>query len=176
VLALLDRVLEPNYLLSQLQVINVLPGEQAQPLHHDDGFYRVPRPRPALGAATIVAIDEFREDNGATIVLPRSHLWGERGPSDDDPRVPAVMRAGSAIFFLGTLWHGAGANRSDAGRLCVTAQYCAPWCRQQENFSLSVSRERVKACSEPIRRMLGYSIHPPFIGFVDGKHPKRLLE
>ena len=26
------------------------------------------------------------------------------------------------------------------------------------------------------QRMLGYSIHPPFIGQVDGMHPKRLLE
>jgi hypothetical protein len=25
-------------------------------------------------------------------------------------------------------------------------------------------------------RMLGYSIHPPFMGMVDGMHPKRVLE
>src|SRR5262245_4370178 len=176
ILALLDRVLEANYLLSQLQVIDLLPGEQAQPVHHDDGFYRVARPRPALGAATIFAIDDFTADNGATVLLPGSHRWDDRAPTDADPRIPAVMPAGSVAFFLGTLWHGGGANRTAAGRLCVTAQYCARWCRQQENFSLSVSRERVKQCSPHIQRLLGYSIAPPFIGFVDGKHPRRLLE
>jgi ectoine hydroxylase-related dioxygenase (phytanoyl-CoA dioxygenase family) len=176
VLALVDRILAPNYLLSQLQVINILPGEAAQPLHHDDGFYPVARPRPPLGAATIFAIDDFTADNGATVVLPGSHLWGDRAPVDEDARVPVVMPAGSVVFFVGTLWHGAGANRTGRGRLCVTAQYCAPWCRQQENFSLSVSRERARASSEHIQRMLGYSICPPFVGFVDGKHPKRLLE
>jgi ectoine hydroxylase-related dioxygenase (phytanoyl-CoA dioxygenase family) len=67
------------------------------------------------------------------------------------------------------------ANRTEAPRACVTAQYCAPWCRQQENFSLSVSRERARESSEHIQRLLGYSIHPPFMGFVDGKHPRRLL-
>jgi ectoine hydroxylase-related dioxygenase (phytanoyl-CoA dioxygenase family) len=175
ILALLDRVLQPNYLLSQLQVINLLPGEAAQPLHYDDGFYEVPRPRRALGAATIWPIDAFTRENGATIVVPRSHLWGDRDPLPEDPREPVVMSPGSVVFFLGTLWHGAGQNLTDRGRLCVTAQYCAPWCRQQENFSLSVSRERVKQCSEHVQRMLGYSIHPPFMGFVDGKHPKRLL-
>src|SRR5690349_21768542 len=77
ILALLDRVLEPNYLLSQLQVINLLPGEAAQPLHHDDGFYRVARPRVALGAATIFAIDDFTEENGATVMLPGSHRWDD---------------------------------------------------------------------------------------------------
>jgi ectoine hydroxylase-related dioxygenase (phytanoyl-CoA dioxygenase family) len=176
ILALLDRVLEPNYLLSQLQVINLLPGEAAQPWHHDDGFYRVARPRPALGAATIFAIDDFTADNGATVVFPGSHRWPDRGPTDADARAPVAMPAGSVVFFLGTLWHAAGANRTERGRLCVTAQYCAPWCRQQENFSLSVSRARAKQCSEHVQRMLGYSIYPPFIGFVDGMHPRRLLE
>jgi hypothetical protein len=176
VLALLDHVLDANYLLSQLQVIDVMPGEAAQPLHHDDVFYRVARPRRALGAATIFAIDDFTADNGATVIVPGSHSWDERTPSDSDRRDAAVMPAGSAVLFLGTTWHGAGANHSDRGRMCVTAQYCAPWCRQQENFSLSVSRMRAKQCSEHIQRMLGYSIHPPFMGFVDGKHPKRLLE
>jgi ectoine hydroxylase-related dioxygenase (phytanoyl-CoA dioxygenase family) len=176
ILALADHILEPNYLLSQLQAINVLPGEAAQPLHHDDGFYRVPRPRAPLGVATIFAIDDFTAENGATVLLPGSHAWGDRDPTEADARVSVVMPAGSVVFFVGTLWHGAGANRTQRARLCVTAQYCAPWCRQQENFSLSVPRERVKRSSEHIQRMLGYSVCPPFMGFVDGKHPKRLLE
>jgi hypothetical protein len=175
VLGLLDRVLEPNYLLSQLQAINILPGEAQQPLHYDDAFYPWPRPRPALGAATIWAIDAFTEENGATVVLPGSHKWGPKRPTEADPSIKVVMPEGSLLFFIGTLWHGGGANTSDASRLCVSAQYCAPWCRQQENFSLSVSRERARECSEHIQRMLGYSIHPPFMGFVNGMHPKRLL-
>jgi ectoine hydroxylase-related dioxygenase (phytanoyl-CoA dioxygenase family) len=176
ILALLDRLFEPNYLLSQLQVINILPGEAAQPLHHDDAFYPVPRPRAPLGAATVFAIDDFTTDNGATVLIPGSHTWDDRAVSETDRRMPAVMPAGSVVFFVGTLWHGGGANRTDRGRLCVTAQYCARWCRQQENFSLSVSRDQAKQCSPHIQRLLGYSIAPPFIGFVDGKHPRRLLE
>lgn len=176
VLALLDRILEPNYLLSQLQVIDIQPGEAPQPLHFDDGFYPWPRPRRALGAATIWALDDFTADNGSTVVIPRSHLWGDRMPGADDAPVSVVMPRGSVLFFLGTLWHGGGENRTPAGRACVTAQYCAPWCRQQENFSLSVPRARVRRSSEHLQRMLGYSIHPPFMGFVDGMHPKRLLD
>jgi ectoine hydroxylase-related dioxygenase (phytanoyl-CoA dioxygenase family) len=178
ILALLDRIFEPNYLLSQLQAIDILPGEAAQPLHHDDAFYRVARPRAALGAATIMAIDDFTAENGATVLIPGSHHWDDRMPTAEDAAraVPAIMPKGSVLFFIGTLWHGGGANVSAGSRLCLTAQYCAPWCRQQENFSLSVSRARVKQCSEHVRRMLGYSIHPPFMGFVNGLHPKRLLE
>lgn len=175
ILALLDRLFLPNYLLSMLQVINILPGEQAQMLHTDDGFYPLPRPRQALGAATIWAIDDFTADNGATDIIPGSHLLGHETPEESE-REPVVMKAGSCVFFLGTLWHGGGANRSTAPRLALTAQYCEPWLRPQEAFTLSMTRDTVRAVSEDIRRMLGYSIHPPFIGQVEGMHPKRLLE
>ncbi|MUL78058.1 phytanoyl-CoA dioxygenase family protein [Mycolicibacterium sp. CBMA 226] len=176
VLALLDRMFLPNYLLSMLQVINILPGEQAQMLHTDDGFYPLPRPRAPLGAATIWAIDDFTADNGATDVVPGSQLWGDQLPGDDVERRPVVMKAGSCVFFPGTLWHGGGANRTRQPRLAVTAQYCEPWLRPQEAFTLSMTRDTVRRVSEDIRRMLGYSIHPPFIGQVDGMHPKRLLD
>lgn len=177
VLALLDRLLLPNYLLSQCQVINILPGEQAQYLHYDELFYRVPRPRPALGAATIWAIDEFTADNGATVIVPGSHHWPEaRLPSGADARLPATMPAGSVVFFLGTLWHGGGENRTQQPRLAVTCQYCEPWLRTQENYFLSVSRETASAVSEDIRRLLGYSVHHPFMGMANGLHPKRALE
>lgn len=176
VLGLLDRLLMPNYLLSQLQVIDIMPGEARQPAHHDDGFYPVPRPRKALSAASIFAIDDFTAENGATWFVPGSHRWGDRLPSAEDPVVPAVMPRGSMLFFLGTLWHGGGANRSDAPRLCVTAQYCEPWLRPQENYWLSVSKARAAQCSPHMQRLLGYSIHRPFAGMVDGMHPRRLLE
>jgi len=128
VMALLDRLFMPNYLLSQLQVIKVMPGEIRQPLHHDDGFYPLPRPRKPIGAALIWALDDFREDNGATLVYPKSHLWGDVPSADIDvsKMVPAVMPAGSAVFFLGTMWHCAGPNNSDKPRLAATTQYCNP--------------------------------------------------
>jgi ectoine hydroxylase-related dioxygenase (phytanoyl-CoA dioxygenase family) len=177
VLALLDRLLLPNYLLSQLQVININPGERAQLLHHDDGMYPIPRPRPPLSAATIWAIDAFTPDNGATVVLPGSHRWdAHRRPTDQDVQISVVMPPGSCLFFIGTLWHGGGASNSGQSRLAVTAQYCEPWLRPQEAFTLSTPRDTVQVVSEDLRRMLGYSIHPPFVGMVDGMHPKRLLE
>jgi ectoine hydroxylase-related dioxygenase (phytanoyl-CoA dioxygenase family) len=176
ILAHLDRLFQPNYLLSQAQVINVMSDSPAQPLHVDDGFYPWPRPRPPLSAATVFAVDDFTFDNGATLAVPGSHLWDEdRRVGPEDEVIAAAMPAGSCILFLGTLWHGAGENRSDSDRLAITAQYCEPWLRTQENFFLSVSPETVAKVSENIRRMLGYSIHPPFMGMADGMHPKRTL-
>jgi len=176
VLALLDRIFEPNYLLSNAQFINILPGEEAQALHHDDGFYKLPRPHPQLGAATIWAIDDFTADNGATAIIPESHLWNSDALPRSEQTIPCVMPAGSAIFFLGTLWHGGGANRSNRPRLAFTGQYCAPWLRQQENFFLEVPREIARTLRPAIQGLMGYSIYPPFMGMVDSMHPKRVLD
>ncbi len=176
ILAHLDRLLQPNYLLSQAQVINILDESPAQPLHLDDSFYPWPRPRPALSVATVFAIDDFTEDNGATVAIPGSHRWAEdRYPEDSDQRVKAVMPAGSCILFLGNLWHGGGENRSGASRLALTAQYCEPYLRTQENYFLSMSPQTVAGLSEDMQRLLGYSIHPPFMGMTNGMHPKRTL-
>ncbi|MEM8662154.1 MAG: phytanoyl-CoA dioxygenase family protein [Pseudomonadota bacterium] len=177
VLAHLDRLLLPNYLLSQAQVINIQHSSPAQPLHLDDAFYPWPRPRPAISVATVFAIDDFTENNGATVAIPGSHRWGQdRGPRSSDKKIKAVMPSGSCILFMGNLWHGGGENSSGANRLGLTAQYCEPWARTQENFFLSVSRETVCEVSENMRRMLGYSIHPPFMGMCNGMHPKRTLQ
>lgn len=176
ILGLMDKLFLPNYLISQAQIINILPGEAPQLLHADDSFYKVPRPRPPLGAATIWAIDDFTEDNGATVVIPGSHAWGQDRRGRWEEAIPAVIPAGSVLFFLGTTWHGGGENRSDKPRLAVTCQYCEAYLRQQENFLLELSREVVRELSPELRSLIGYSIMPPFMGMVDGKHPLRLLE
>lgn len=209
VLAICDAFLQPNYLLTAAQAICIHPGEAAQGVHYDDSFYPFPRPRPAVSLATIIAIDDFTTENGATDVIAGSHRWGDdvpdgiasaadfdqesrfghgrvgqkntlmraaAAPSAGDARLkPAVMPAGSAIVFLGTLWHRGGANHSQAPRLALSTQYCEPWARQQENYTLAIPPATVATFSERVQELIGYSIHPPFMGHTGGLHPKRRL-
>ena len=181
-LALLDRVLQPGYLLTASQAICIHPGEKAQAVHFDDGFYRQPRPRPAISLSIIGAIDAFTDTNGATDIIPGSHTWSSADlllldPQEVEARlVPVIMPAGGAIVFQGTLLHRGGANRSAASRLAFTNQYCEPWARTQENFYLGVPRERVKAMSSRLQDLLGYNIWPPFMGQVTGSHPLKSLD
>ena len=53
------------------------PGEEAQPLHVDDGVYAFPRPHPNLVCNTMWALSDFALDNGATHVVPGSNTWDE---------------------------------------------------------------------------------------------------
>jgi len=86
------------------------------------------------------------------------------------------MPPGAAIVFLGTLVHRGGENRSDRPRLALSNQYCQPWARTQENYFLSIPHERVREMSPLVQALLGYSIHPPFMGHANGLHPRRALE
>jgi ectoine hydroxylase-related dioxygenase (phytanoyl-CoA dioxygenase family) len=183
VLALLDRFLQPNYLLTASQAIRINPGENAQGLHTDDSFYSQPRPRPAISYTMIAAVDAFTEANGATQVIPGSHLWGDPGaagrPNDKAELakmlVPLEMPAGACVVFPGTLVHQGGANRTDKPRQAFTNQYCEGWARTQENFYLSIPREMVREMSPKLQVLLGYEIWPTFMGMVTASHPAKAL-
>ncbi|MEO0882988.1 MAG: phytanoyl-CoA dioxygenase family protein [Pseudomonadota bacterium] len=176
ILGLMDKFFRPGFLLSQSQIINIQPGEAPQGLHTDDSFYRLPRPRQPLGAATVWAIDEFTDTNGATVVIPGSHIWGDDRTGRREDAIPAVMPQGSVVFFLGTTWHGGGQNRSDKARFAITHQYCEAYMRQQENYLLELTKDRVREMSPELQSLVGYSIYPPFMGMVEGMHPLRTLE
>ena len=175
ILALLDRLLLPNYLITAAQAIQIEPGETPQAFHHDDQFTFLPRPRAPVSYATIWAIDEFTSENGGTVVIPGSHSWGNDAPLDSADKVALQMPPGSVVFFPSTLWHGGGANSALTPRLAVSIQYCQPYMRPQENQFLAVPLEMARRHPERIQQMMGYSIHPPFIGHADGLHPARLL-
>jgi ectoine hydroxylase-related dioxygenase (phytanoyl-CoA dioxygenase family) len=85
------------------------------------------------------------------------------------------MVPGSAMFYLGSLWHGGGANRTGQPRLGVILEYVAAWLRPQENHCLAVPRGIVRDLPERLQELLGYNIYPPFVGYVDGSHPRRVL-
>jgi ectoine hydroxylase-related dioxygenase (phytanoyl-CoA dioxygenase family) len=174
-LAVLDQVLG-HYQLSAPVGIRIGPGEQAQLLHRDDAVYPLPQPGPPVVVNTMWPLDEFTAANGATRFIPGSHRWpAGRAPSAADPVQTATLTPGSAMFYLGSLWHGGGANATAAPRLGVILEYAAGWLRPQENHCLAVPREVVRQLPQRLQELLGYNIYPPFLGYVDGTHPRRVL-
>lgn len=195
-LAFAEAELGTSCLLSACLAINLLPGESTQPWHCDDAHIDVPPPHGTFGISTFWAIDETTADNGATQVLPTSHKWSkaelqgklsdrdfedsqEHGV-DHDPgahpdAIAVPMPAGSLMIAKGHLWHRGGANRSDDARLIVTPQYCAGWARPLESMLVAVPPEVVASYPQRVQELIGYSIHPPFMGYADGMHPRRQL-
>jgi ectoine hydroxylase-related dioxygenase (phytanoyl-CoA dioxygenase family) len=174
-LEVLDQVLG-HYQLSAPVGIRIGPGERAQILHRDDSIYPLPQPHPPVVVNTMWPLDEFTEDNGATRFVPGSHDWAPgRQPAAGDPVRTATMAPGSVMFYLGSLWHGGGANRTGQPRLGVILEYAAAWLRPQENHCLAVPRAVVAQLPQRLQELLGYNIYPPFVGYVDGSHPRKVL-
>jgi ectoine hydroxylase-related dioxygenase (phytanoyl-CoA dioxygenase family) len=171
----LDRVLG-HYQLSAPVGISIGPGETAQVLHTDDGVYPIPRPHNEVVMNTMWPLDPFTEANGATRVAPGTHRWVDERPDADTPTVSAEMPAGSVMFFRGSVFHGGGANTTGRPRLGVILEYCASWVRPQENHVIGVPRDVVRTLEPRLQELLGWNIHPPFLGNVDGRHPRKFLD
>ncbi|HEY8042053.1 MAG TPA: phytanoyl-CoA dioxygenase family protein [Polyangiaceae bacterium] len=175
-LGVLDRVLG-QYQFSAPVGIQIGPGEAAQVLHRDEAVYPLPRPHPPVVINTMWPLDDFTADNGATRLVAGSHTWDAgRSPDASSEMIVAEMPAGSVMFYLGNLWHGGGANRTERPRLGVILEYVVSWLRPQENHCLAVPRRIARELPVRLQELLGYNIFPPFVGYVDGTHPRKVLE
>src|SRR5205085_12611791 len=101
--------------------------------------------------------------------------WSDRFPGPGTETDSAEMPAGAALVYLGSVWHGGGANTSAESRLGVVMHYSRAWLRPVGNHVLVVPPEVARTLPERLQELLGYNIAAPFIGYVDGRHPKKLL-
>ncbi|MFC4015595.1 phytanoyl-CoA dioxygenase family protein [Nonomuraea purpurea] len=176
VLQLVSQVLGPDFLLSAIQANFVSPHDDPLPFHSDQGYVTRPWPPYSLTASVIWMLDDFTEKNGATTVVPGTHLPQE----DDDPNammvrarlirkggIPICGPAGSALIFDGRIMHGTGINTTDATRLAVLTYFCRPFLRQQENFALSVAPHVLDTLPDSIKALLGFQVWKT-LGSVEG--------
>nr|A0A3G9H185.1 RecName: Full=Dioxygenase cdmA; AltName: Full=Chrodrimanin B biosynthesis cluster protein A [Talaromyces verruculosus]BBG28480.1 2-oxoglutarate/Fe(II)-dependent dioxygenase CdmA [Talaromyces verruculosus] len=163
----MHSILEPlfrphfgDYWMNRGSVLHIEPGEPAQNLHRDDILYRVTKLRqpgdPDLMINILIAVTEFRDDNGATRFVPGSHVWDDtRGVPTPDQASSAALRPGDALLFVGSLWHGAGSNQSDAFRqgllLCIHPCHFTPM-----ESHLHVPRTIVESMTPQAQKMIGW--------------------
>jgi ectoine hydroxylase-related dioxygenase (phytanoyl-CoA dioxygenase family) len=176
VLPIVDRVLDPGCLVSSLSSIAIGAGESAQPIHADDQLIPLPKPHPPTVCNTMWALTDFTADNGATRIIPGSHLR-DRSPDfgRDYDTIPAVMSKGSVLVWHGSLWHGGGANRTDERRVGIAMNYCAGYIRQQENQQLGIPTDVVRHFSPRLQELVGYGVYTGLIGHIDKHSPAQLL-
>jgi ectoine hydroxylase-related dioxygenase (phytanoyl-CoA dioxygenase family) len=177
VLPVVERVLDPGCLVSSLSSISILPGEIAQPIHADDQLIPLPKPHVPTVCNTMWALTDFTEANGATRIVPGTHLL-DHSPEYGKPydSIPAEMEKGSVLVWVGSLWHGGGANATDERRVGVAMNYCAGWIRQQENQQLGIPREIAARFSPRLRELCGYSVYNMLIGHINKHSPVEMLD
>lgn len=185
-LGVCDAVLGPSCARYQLNIAHVLdrgPGAEAQFLHRDEMVWiHVPRPHPELQLATVIALEDFRAENGATRVVPGSHRWPVERQPEPDEIADAVMRQGAAVIYLGSTIHGAGSNTTaDRRRRGMHVSYVVGWLRTEENQYLSVPVDVVRTLPRRAQELLGWAAHDAiaagggYLGTVDLRDPVELL-
>ena len=175
------HILGEGFRASSLTAIAIGASEKAQALHYDAQVYPLSRPEPQVVLNTMWALTPFTEANGATRLVADSHNWPsnrrpEPGPDGTVATIPAEMARGSVLVYLGSLWHGGGANTTDSVRIGLNLEYAAGWVRQQENQYLVLPPDRAADVAPEVLEVLGYAVTPPFLGYVDARDPLRYLE
>jgi ectoine hydroxylase-related dioxygenase (phytanoyl-CoA dioxygenase family) len=160
VLAATEHILGSRYKLSSLNVRSTNPHSEAdQPLHvdmnaisDDEGFWV---------ANTIFMLDDFTPDNGATRIVPGSHLWRQR-PQEvlADPFAPHPQQilltgpAGSAVVCNAHTWHGGTANKTAKPRRAMHGFYCRADKPQQQYQKRLLRPETQSNLSPQLRALL----------------------
>lgn len=180
VLEVMDHFLLPHcsqYQLNLSQLISIAPGERQQIIHADDPMYPFDNPASMQVMLNVMwAIDDFTDENGATHIAPGSHLWERGREPEEDEVIQASMKKGSCFIWLGTTFHGGGANKTMLPRRGVVMSYNLGWLRAVENYYLSVPLDTVKTYPKRLQELLGYFVHMPNLNTVEGRDPMELLE
>jgi len=154
--------------ISATQAIGIEPGEPAQFLHRDEELWPFPHDFEIMANA-MWAIGDFTVENGATRIIPGSHYW----PLDQHPcpgeSVPAEPDDQGAC--LGGTLHGGGANVSNGIRRGVVFSYKLGWLAPQEKLLLSIPPEDARRLPEKLQRLIGYQLHKPNLGWIEGRDP-----
>lgn len=184
-LGLADQILLPNcadYVLNLGHLMDRGSGAEAQMMHRDqDVWVHMPKPHPELQLASILALVDFNEANGATFVIPGSHRWPPERQGREEEKQFAEMPAGSAIIYLGSTIHGGGTNVTDDWRRGVHLSYSLGWLRTEENNVLAVRPGVAAQLSPRAQQLLGYGVHDAiddmggYLGMVDMRDPIELL-
>ena len=157
----MSHLLGKSFILSSLSANIAGRGGEEMVLHADQGYLPFPTPK-AVVANIAWMLTDFTEANGATLVVPGSHVRQEdiarSGLPDGATPVAAEGRAGSALVFDGRLWHGTGRNRTDEDRHAILSYHCRPFIRQQENPFLTLDPAVVAGFSDELRARTGYKM------------------
>ncbi len=171
VMELLTEVIGWPALLSNLSANIAQPGGDGGMWHQDQLFVPKPWPPEPQGINFAWLLDDYDTENGATEVIPGSHLEESPDPTTFDERgVPIIAPAGTLAVFESRLQHRTGQNRSPAPRAALFGWYSRTIYRPQENWFLSLDEDVVDSASDELLTLLGY--RSKGLGLVYGESPR----
>ncbi len=175
--------ISPSFVLNDGEVIDIGPGESAQPLHRDDDAWNFANPGGPMIVNTIAALVDITPEMGATLVVPGSHRWAPGRQPVAAEITACALPAGSALFLRGDTLHAGGANRTpDRRRRALSTGYCCGWLRPVENSYTNIGLDVVRTLPRHARELLGYALYDAsasgggYLGYHEMGDPMRLVD
>ncbi|WP_157217977.1 phytanoyl-CoA dioxygenase family protein [Flavisphingomonas formosensis] len=183
VLSIVEAVLGPwcdRIALNLTQAIELMPHSVDQVPHRDQDMWPCSKLiAPDLSVEFLVNVMwpfvPYSEANGATRIWPGSHRRQNELLMDPSAAICPTLAPGSALLFLGSTLHAGGANRTEAPRRGMIVSYTLGWLKPYELQWLAYPPEIARRFPEDLTALLGYHIHRPNLGNVDGRCPSGLL-
>lgn len=147
--------------ISTTELMAIGPGEKRQSLHRDADAWKfapLPSPRPEILLGANFALDDFTEENGATVVVPGSHKWHEDRRAEPHEMCKAIMSRGSALVYSGEIVHSGGQNLTPNVRCGLYVGFMASWLRPTENHLHSNDPDVIYALPPEVQRL--YDVVP----------------
>jgi len=174
--------ISPTIILNDGEVIDIGPGEAAQPIHRDDDAWNFANTTHPMIVNTIAALVDVTPELGGTLVVPGSHRWDvDRVPTPDEVTA-CDLPAGSTLFFRGDTLHAGGANTtSDRRRRALSTGFCCGWLRPVENSYTNIPMDVVKRLPREAQELLGYALYDAsevgggYLGYHEMGDPMSLL-
>ncbi|WP_067736122.1 phytanoyl-CoA dioxygenase family protein [Novosphingobium naphthalenivorans] len=184
ILRISEEMLGPwcdHFSLNLTQAIELTPGASQQVPHRDQDMWPcsgfVDREHGMEFLINVMwPLSDFTQDNGATLVWPGSHRRQDELLIAPEEAVMAEMAPGSALVFLGSTLHAAGANRTALPRRGVIISYCLGWLKPYELPWLAYPPEVARQFPRSLARLAGYRVHRPNLGTYEGRCPSLLLD
>jgi len=163
------RAVFGRYLLNDLTVFSVPPADAEAQVCTTSWHRDCPMTLPEGVSAHLwflFALDEFHPNNGATWVVPRSHIhdvgrlgapWQPLDPGDFPGAVQLLMDAGDLTILDARTIHSSGPNRSAQARRLMNLGLVHPAMRARVRVDhrALVGAELLALCSERVRGMFG---------------------
>mgnify|MGYP005668106529 CR=1 FL=1 len=161
--------IEPfNWILGDTSIIWVYTSSAMAPNSgnyssriHVDRPYFTPNYIDAMGS--LILLNDFTEENGATYILPKSHLK-EDEPSEEYFYKNAerlIAPKGSVFYFNLRLWHAGGKNISNDWRYALGIGMIKPYLKQRIDLPSALEHVDISSLTSYGKQKLGFYSQPP---------------
>lgn len=173
-LAILRPILGEDLMLSSFAANVLHQGARAQEPHVDYPYWdlhdreRWPRGLNAsyfLAVESVIPLDEFTVENGATAIVPGSQQLA-RWPDTElfaERHIRVTMRPGALLLFPALMWHAGQSNLTDASRAAILGSYTMKSIKPIEDWSRCIDREEALGYDQAMQDLLGLQYPYPAV-------------